>query len=96
MSEYISIQKIDMNKNLNLSLMKTTLYKILIQKKIFKYIHLQKFDTNQYLNIFVSKKIIRTSIQINICIKNIRMYEYWNIFGTLCYIDNIRRDIVPK
>ena len=62
--------------------------------EIFEYI---RKKNDEYTNIFVSKfwyeriseyiriqKMIRTNVRINIRIKNIRIFEYSNIFVTLC------------
>ena len=41
------------------------------------------FDTYEYPNIFVSRKLIQTNVQIDICIENIQIFEY--IRHTLIY-----------
>ena len=60
---------------------------ILIRTNIRIYSY-QENDTNEYPNIFVSRKLIRTNVRINIRIENIRIFEYSNIFVTLCYDAN--------
>ena len=49
-----------------------------------EYIRTNKFDTNECLNIFVKEKLIRTNIRIYIRDQYIRIFEYSNIFVTLC------------
>ena len=56
---------------------------ILIQTNIRIYSY-QENDTNEYPNIFVSRKLIRTNVRINIRIENIWIFKYSNIFVTLC------------
>ena len=51
-----------------------------------EYIRTNKFDTNECLNIFVKEKLIRTNVRIYIRDQYIRIFEYSNIFVTLCYI----------
>ena len=48
-----------------------------------EYIHTNKFDTNESPNIFVTEKLIRTNVRINIRDQYIRIFEYSNIFVTL-------------
>ena len=49
-----------------------------------EYIRTNKFDTNECPNIFVKDKLIRTNVRIYIRDQYIRIFEYSNIFVTLC------------
>ena len=49
-----------------------------------EYIRTNKFDTNECPNIFVKEKLIRTNVRIYIRDQYIRIFEYSNIFVTLC------------
>ena len=50
-----------------------------------EYICTNKFDTNECPNIFVKEKLIRTNVRIYIRDQYIRIFEYSNIFVTLCF-----------
>ena len=50
-----------------------------------EYIRTNKFDTNECPNIFVKEKLIRTNVRIYIRDQYIRIFEYSNIFVTLCF-----------
>ena len=50
-----------------------------------EYIRTNKFDTNECPNIFVKEKLIRTNVRIYIRDQYIRIFEYLNIFVTLCF-----------
>ena len=50
-----------------------------------EYIRTNKFDTNECPNIFAKEKLIRTNVRIYIRDQYIRIFEYSNIFVTLCF-----------
>ena len=52
---------------------------ILIRTNIRIYSY-QENDTNEYPNIFVSRKLIRMNVRIDILIENIQIFKYLNIF----------------
>ena len=49
-----------------------------------EYIRTNKFDPNECPNIFVQTKLTRMNVRINIRAQYIRIFEYSNIFVTLC------------
>ena len=50
-----------------------------------EYIRTNKFDPNECPNIFVQTKLTRMNLRINIRAQYIRIFEYSNIFVTLCF-----------
>ena len=60
-----------------------------------EYIRTNKFDTNECPNIFVKEKLIRTNVRIYIRDQYIRIFEYSNIFVTLCAKSDGPKPTVP-
>ena len=61
-------------------------YKQIWHERMSEYIRKRKIDTNECSNIFVKEKLIRTNVQIYIRDQYNRIFEYPNIFVTLCYV----------
>ena len=64
-----------------------------INIRIYSY---QKFDTNECPNTFVKEKLIRTNVRIYIRDQYIRIFEYSNIFVTLCIIAHPVNGLEPE
>ena len=58
-----------------------------------EYIRSNKFDPNECTNIFVKEKLIRTNVRIYIRDQYIRIFEYSNIFVTLCFQQSQQKEI---